>query len=340
MLGCLPVGDEFTVPPIARSWRELDAAAFDRRWILPVRGGSSEGDLLLQMRSAVALTFDFEDQRGRRFRNLGDLVEAAQELERIERQAWWEGLAPQAPELFADWGATLGQLILDRRLHTDRWDPSVDHPRDGMLLFGSWDLRGQSDPWDSLDVRPLMEQGAALLLADLSSIKESENDYRIYPKNVGADYEEIFPLPGTHLVGLDEEGRPFSSLRLRFTCDLPFPFSEYTTLLHILNRYDAEGVLHTDIYSTSPDFHWLAGRDVFLPVETTEGKWVAFLLVRHFGFDLDGVPDGVEDRREALRGSLGNLKRNSERLFAARGDGVEPRNDPQVLLRVPVRGRR
>ena len=134
---------------------------------------------------------------------------------------------------------------------------------------------------------------------------------------------------------------PFSTLRISFRCDLPFPFSDYTTRLGILNRFDAANVLSTHIYSTSNDFYWLAGRDVFLPVTTSEGDWVAFLLVRHFGFDLDGVPDRSGHRREALRSSVGNLRRNAERLYRAQqATPRAPRNGPDILGEVRVFGRR
>ena len=109
-------------------------------------------------------------------------------------------------------------------------------------------------------------------------------------------------------------------MRLGFRCNLPFPFSGYTCDLRVLNRLDGDGHLVTDIYSKSKDFHWMAGRDVFIPVRTSDGRWVATLAVRLFGFDLDGVPDRDGHRRAALRGSLGNLKRDAEASFAARNE--------------------
>ena len=107
----------------------------------------------------------------------------------------------------------------------------------------------------------------------------------------------------------------------------------------------------TDIYSTSDDFYWLAGRDVYLPVETSDGELVAYLAVRHYGFDLDGVPDKGKNRREALRASLGNLRRKAEAIFAESGGVMRPERseDPGdsetasprgAVPEFPVRGKR
>lgn len=136
--------------------------------------------------------------------------------------------------------------------------------------------------------------------------------------------------------GEDPWGAPFAALKLRFRCDLPFPFSHYDCELAILNRVGRDGLVRCDIVSKSRDFLWLAGRDTFVPVHTSDGAWVATLVVREFGFDLRGVPDGDDARRAGLRASLGSLKREAEALFAARGDG------PRIVTgRVPefeVRG--
>ena len=103
---------------------------------------------------------------------------------------------------------------------------------------------------------------------------------------------------------------------------LPFPFGGYTCDLRILNRLDGEGRLVTDIHSTSRGFHWMAGRDVFLPLYDADGEWVAMVMLRQFGFDLKGVPDKAKHRRAALRGGVGNLKLGAERRFP--GQGGEP----------------
>lgn len=332
---------EFEVAPTELPWEDLSPEVFDRRWVLPERPRAKGRDFLNAMRSLLQLRFEIEWEDGSSYRCFGDLVAASHRLSPEARDRWYEALDRAAPRLVADHGGVMTQLLFDDHLSSGRWKPSKNHKRDGLLVAESWNMKGEGAPWDAVRVRPVMEQAAAILHADLASIKAVENDYRAYPNNVGADYEEIYPIASSYFIGSDPARRPFSALTIRFRCDLPFPFSDYTTRLGILNTFDGAGVLHTDIYSTSEDFYWLAGRDVFLPVSDSEGEWVAFLLVRHFGFDLDGVPDGPSNRREALRTSMGNLKRNSERLY--RGQDASKRttrNDPGVLNSIRVRGRK
>ncbi len=330
--------DEFEVSAERLAWSELSPKVFDRRWTLPAPRTVPGRDLLVEMQNLLSLRFDAEGANGTRYRCFGDLVRASRDLAVDERRSWYAELERAAPELCSDWGAGLTELLFDHRLRSERWRPSKDYNADGFLIADSWDMRGEGAPWSDLDVEPLTEQCATLMRADLASIKAAENDYRVYLDNIGTNYDEIFPVDGSYFVGDDPGGRPFSTLTIRFRSDLPFPFSSYSTRLAILNRFDGAGVLHTDIYSTSSDFQWLAGRDVFLPVATSDGEWIAFLLVRHFGFDLDGVPDGPNNRDEAIRCSLGNLKRNAERLFGEY-EGA-PRNEPGVLRDVRVFGSR
>ncbi|MFT7540561.1 MAG: hypothetical protein ACI9K5_001523, partial [Gammaproteobacteria bacterium] len=340
-----PPGDEpieFEVRPAQLAWEDLSPKIFDRKWILPEPRTVPGTDLLAEMRSLIDLRFDVVLPDGNQYRCFGDLVAAARDLSPVQRQDWYLAFGRAAPELSANYGERMGELLFDERLHSERWKPSKSHARDGLLQAESWNMKSEkSGPWSKVDVSPVMEQAAALLHADLATIKSVDNDYRSYPDNVGTDYEEIFPVAGSYFFGSDSDNRPFSTLTLRFRCDLPFPFSSYSTRLRILNRFDDSDVLYTDIYSTSNDFYWLAGRDVFLPVTNSDGEWTAFLLVRHFGFDLDGVPDGSGDRREALRSSMGNLKRNTERLYRIREESSRPpRNAPSLLHGVQVLGRK
>ena len=102
---------------------------------------------------------------------------------------------------------------------------------------------------------------------------------------------------------------------------------------------DAEGRLVCDIYSTSDDFHWLAGRDVYLALDTSDGVRAAYLVVRQYGFDLDGVPDSEKNVREALRGSLGSLRLRAERL-AGPSPSARADRGPARVPEFPVRGQR
>jgi hypothetical protein len=310
----------FAVEPAAATWEELSAGPFDPRWILPER--RSEGlDLTARLLELAELEFDLPhpDDDGRRLTTLGDLVVAARELPVGERARFADRALAADRELARRWGLPLRQLLDDSRLHTSRWDPDEDSDADGLLLASAWELPKEREPWRSVGVDLVAEQGAVLVHADLTTFKEVENDYSVYPDDVGAQYEEIGPVPGSRLVGEDPEGRPFQALRLEFGADLPFPFGGYECDLRVLNRLRADGRVETHIYTPGGDFHWMAGRDLFLPVHTGAGEPVGLLVARVYGFDLDGVPDGRDHRKAALRGRLGNLKRKAEARFRALG---------------------
>ena len=175
-----------------------------------------------------------------------------------------------------------------------------------------------------------------LLFADLDAIKAVENDYRRYPAHIGADYDYIRPTANSYVRSAQDADQPFAALAIDFQNDLPWPFSNYRCDLRILNEVDPDGHLVCDIWSDSRDFYWMAGRDVFVPIRTHEGVWVAMLMVREFGFDLDGVPDRASHRKRALRQGLGNLKRQAEVFFQLRGDG--PRTVEGAIPGFPVLG--
>ncbi|MCE9635146.1 MAG: hypothetical protein K8T90_05505 [Planctomycetes bacterium] len=124
-------------------------------------------------------------------------------------------------------------------------------------------------------------------------------------------------------------------MRIEFRADLPFPYSHYDCDLRILNRVGADGLVRSDIWSPSKDFYWMAGQDVFVPFETHDGAFAGLGLARVYGFDMDGVPDGESNIREALRGSLGNLKRNAQKLFAEYGGAPRTLRDklPEFIVR-------
>jgi len=329
LLAALP--QDFEVAPRSASWASIETALFDPDWALPE--SRSGRDLEAEMRRLAELTF-LDDGETRRF---GDLVDEAREKPPQARVAWLQELERRAPQLMADWGEALRQLFLDEYLYGGEWDASRDHPRDGILTAEGWEIGADGpEPWAELE--PRFEQAAALYFADLGTIKRVENDYTTYPDHLGADYLEINPLADGHLTGTDDAGRPFRFVRIRFRSDLPFPFSWYEVDLRILNRVDSEGILRTDIWSPSSDFHYMAGRDAFFPVQNSEGTTVAYLLARDFGFDIDNVPDKSKHRAEALRSALGNLKRKAELGFRP-ANPTSFRSAPEVLGQLRVLGR-
>lgn len=307
---------------------QVDAARlareFDTAWRLPPRPADQPG--LLPALEALAEARFEATVDGVVLRTLGDLFVAADELGPDQRVQWLERVLRAAPALGERRGA-LEQLLLDRNLRRDDWDAERDADRDGFLMGAPWRPGGRGEaalpgPWGKLEVRPEIQQGATLVRADLATFKQVENDFRLYHGHRGATYEWIHPEPDHYVRGEQPGGGTADSSLVVFRSDLPFPFGSYDCRLHVQNRLDARGRLVCDIYSTSGDFHFMAGSDVFLPVRTGDGAGVGFLVVRDFGFDLDGVPDSGEHCRAALRRSLGNLKLEAERRAAGRKLGA------------------
>lgn len=314
-LVALAAAEEFEVAPRELAWDEVDARAFELRRRLPAPPPGAP-DLLPRLEELLALRFGSATEDGPTC--FGDLARELAAVAPEARRAHLERALEGASGVPAELREAFAQLLLDDRLRSRRWDPDDDHARDGVLHGPGFELRDAGPPWSDVGKRLRLEQGAVFLRADVAAFKEVENDYRPYLEHRKNDYEWIRPVEGHHFRGSDPEGRPFAVSRIVLRADLPFPFGGYDCDLHILNRTDGAGRLVADVYSTSPDFHWLAGRDVFLHVAAADGEPVGTLVLRTHGFDLDGVPDRPKHRRAALRSGLCSLKLRAEALQAER----------------------
>jgi len=335
-----PLGDPptFEVARKPIEWETLKRTQFDPSWIVPAARGDDGRDLAAEMRKLVALEFDLPHPNNpeRRLRNLGDLAVAAREVDSKRRGAWVESTVAADRKLSKQWGSPMRQLLDEHLLFSKDWDPEENDKADGLYIATGWPLPKSAAPWKRVSPDLDAEQGATFVMSDVTTFKEVENDYAAYPDDVAANYEEINPVPGTYVQGVDDQGQPFSSLRVTFRSDLPFPFGGYSCDLRILNRVREDGEFEAHIYSPSDDFHWMAGRDTFLQVRTSEGAPVGYVVTRVYGFDLDGVPDTRGNRRGALRASLGNLKRKADTRF--REGGRVWRDVPGELPEFPVYG--
>lgn len=216
-------------------------------------------------------------------------------------------------------------------LYGRKWNPRRSSQAHGMHFGPHWEFRRSE--WAEAKADREVEQIAQIVLADLAAIKEAEADYAGYWKHVKHDWERIEVVPTSRLQVRDADGAlRAASLDIDFEFDLPFPFSTAEFLLHTKNTLLADGRPILYLHGAGSDLHWLAGYDVYEPVRDGEGRWVGTMMVRVFGLDIDGVPDGRGDRHDNLRGQFGNLRRDAERLFAARNAG---RAEPEVT---PYRG--
>ncbi len=317
------------VAPREVSFAEMTREAFDVQWLLPegLPVDASEGfgpawDLVPKMKELAALVVEPSKTDASAPRCLGDVALAVRKAGGGKKavESLLAQLEKTQPKLFEALEPCLSELLCDDKLHAKKWDPDHDDPCDGLFFARPLSMqRTKIAPWSKIEGSHLVQQGCALINADFEAIKAAENDYTTYPKRPGSDYKAIYPVENGFVRGLDDKKNPFAAVKIFFRCNLPFPFSHYDCDLRILNRTDEHGFFACDIYSTSKDFLWMAGRDVFIPVRASDGTWAGTLLVRLFGFDLKGVPDGDDNRQSALRSSVGCLKRQSEAAFARAG---------------------
>jgi hypothetical protein len=332
MLATGPVtspGDTPTMAVRTATWEELQTITFDLAYLLPedlqlaAEGGGEPVDLARVLGRVASEVYAEKPGHVGAPRSFGDVVAAwrAAPDEAAARRVL-DDLRTSNASLHADLAPWASELLCDARFRAAKWDPDRDDACDSFVFARPFTLERRTErAWKKRDAGDLVQQAATLIFADLEAIKTAENDYRAYASRPSASYERIGPIEGTFLRGTDPAGRDFSALRILFEADLPFPFSTFTCDLHILNRVDDRDRLVCDVYSTSRDFHWLAGRDYFLPVRTSGGEFLAMLVVRLYGFDLRGVPDDDDARRSALRSSLGGLRRDAEALYRQRGGG-------------------
>jgi len=189
-----------------------------------------------------------------------------------------------------------------------RWLPAL---RAGGVVFGSdWSIlpgQGRVDAWNRLEGRPLVLQAVASVLADFDSIQRAQRDYVHLLEERKDDLLDLYPIAGSYVCGEDPKGRPFASLSEQQLHDLPWPYANVPCELHVLERAEEGGRFVTETYSTSRDFYWLAGRDLYLPVDG------GFLLVTSFGMDVRGVPDSRGDIADRMKSRLVSIQQDAER---------------------------
>ncbi len=320
--------DAPSMPPRTIEWADIGREAFDTAYILPDdllpsrEGGGEPVDLARVMRRLAGDRYAPKSDEIVTLNCLGDVIRAVRDSggDRAGRDRVLARVRQVQPTLWKDLEPWIVSLLCDSKFRERDWNPDRADSCDGFVFARPLSLRGRSEAvWKKRDSADLVQQAALLVYADLDAIKAAENDYRTYPSRPGAHYERIGPIADSYVIGDRSPYGAFSALRILFETDLPFPFSTFTCDLHILNRLDRHEQLVCDVYSTSKDFHWLAGRDHFFPVRASDGEWIATLVVRWFGFDLRGVPDDDDARCSAMRSSLGGLRREAESLFRAYG---------------------
>ena len=114
---------------------------------------------------------------------------------------------------------------------------------DGILEGPAWPLDSVTTaPWNELSGSlQFLAQGTAIVRADLTTIKQVENNYRTHWNRHDHSYLELVPVRGQYFRGNVSENSPYTLQQLFTRVDLPFPFSQYQFVLSILNRVDSTG---------------------------------------------------------------------------------------------------
>jgi hypothetical protein len=331
--------DPVPVPPHVVSWDRLLDAGFDPAWrlslALPAARGEA-GQARLDLGDAIERLARLESGSGAGRVTFGDVLAelAAVRHDGPASEAWLKEARGRHAWLFAQAGLDLDQLLRTAGAYGAGWEPGRDAPDDGLLHAPALSIAGlRAAPWCDVDDAPRVQQVATAVFAAPDDLLAVAHDFPGYLRHVGNDYRSIQPRPGSHWRGLDEHGLPFAAVLLDVACDLPFPFGGYDLQLWVLDQLQPDGDVVTSTYTRSPDFHWMAGRDLLVPVLDGRGRVAATLVVRQQGFDLAGVPEDDGDRRAALRAGIGNLKRRAE----ARAAAAAPTDAPGPPLPEPLR---
>jgi len=355
---CLAPQDSIApAPPVQPAPREMEwedflGSGFRTDLLLPTPVGADLGsgskavsDLAADLQRLAALEFDIDGDPAVNgwTASFGNLMQEFAAVRR-SRQATDRLLAQlerQHREIYDQVAAWLPELVRSDLLYGRRWKPGKPTERDGILDAAAWHVRpleGRSKFWRELDADTYVNQTAVFIYADYAAIKTVENDYARYDRHVGRELEWIRPVRGSHVVSPAGAEARFASLRIRFEAQAPFLFPNVLGDMRILERRNGAGLLTTEIYTLPGDFHWFAGRDTYIPVRTTSGKFVGTLVANQTGMDVSGAPDGNSDRRKAVRASLGNKKRLVEPAFESLEDWQE--TPAGVVPVIPVTGYR
>lgn len=333
LLLLLPAGD---LTPVEMTWSEFAGAHYDAALILPTpsaadldRDGKRTIDLARAMKELARARYAAATEPASQWAaSFGDIAAEfrACKGKRGPTDALLGKLEREHADVWRALSSFLPELVRSEALYRDDWDPGDELDDDGLLTAPPWQIKVSPERaafWNRIDGDRDVCQAAVLIYADLESIKRVEYDYADCKTQPGNQYRQIYPVPGSLVRGKDEAGHDFFSMRIWFENHVPFPFKNVKAELTKVDHFDQDGILLSEVYSTSERFYWLAGRDVLDPVQKSGGELVGYLMVRTTGFDAAGLPDGESDRMKGVRAALGNRKHIAEALFSKRGAKAE-----------------
>lgn len=181
----------------------------------------------------------------------------------------------------------------------------------------SWRIRsdqGHQDFWSGWHGRVIVCSGMVLINADLRRVKAAERDYRAFVRFLGDEYHAVYPIEDSYMFGEGDQGR-FTQIDLFYKARGRLGCLKSAELRLRVRERCVENLIITDYYadSASPDYYWLAGRDLFCPVYGNTKEPVAFIILTQFGFDITDCLDSEINVRRHIRKHLEFWKGRAEK---------------------------
>lgn len=314
------------------SWSEFCKAHFNPDWALPTptkkEAGKHPIDIVEWFKEFasrdLALAPGKQAGPGHQPVLLGDLAVRLAPL-REDTRALVRELERQAealPGMSKSERRNLAELLCDSGLHRKKWTPEDNLKDDGILHLPSWELednKQRSTLWKKRSGDDTVLRGATLVFTDLEAWFAAENDVEAYFDHAANRFEQVEIPAASRVRSASPEGSEARAQIFRVLSDLPFPFGDYGGDNRVRLSLRPDGLVMNEVYMAKcDDFHWLAGRDVFLPLRSSKGEYLGLIVIQEFGFDLDGVPESDGNRKEAVRAALGNKKREAELRYRPR----------------------
>ena len=249
----------------------------------------------------------------------GNILEAFSALRKNEaaQKEAMQRLRSQYAPIWEEIKDFLPGWIQDTFLYSPKWNPyergspeTADN--DGILDRPPFLLRAglQREGFVSPPKDRKIYQACAPIYAPLETIFMVENGFRDYPRQVGSNYQEVYPLKDAYFTGKDPGGNPFVLFDVAFKQK---PFSP-VTLRFVLRQFihfeAGRWVMENQL--VEGDMNYLRLKIFYDPIITTEGRVIGYVKTELMDIDIRNIPDGDKDRIAGVRGDVGNIKLFSE----------------------------